>query len=65
MKILDEREKIMPRKVIHLFNGLKVCHLDKVARLVSEYISNTSEETEVVQQNLKANDVTNDGKSEF
>ncbi|PIK42834.1 hypothetical protein BSL78_20304 [Apostichopus japonicus] len=38
LKILDERELIMPDKLIILYEGLKVIHLNKVARLVLEYI---------------------------
>lgn len=38
LKILDEREIIMPDKLIILYEGLKVIHLNKVARLVLEYI---------------------------
>ncbi|KAJ8019384.1 hypothetical protein HOLleu_42064 [Holothuria leucospilota] len=45
MKILDEREMIMPRKMFGLYQGLKVCHLDKIARLVFEYIEKNSNET--------------------
>ncbi|KAJ8023757.1 Netrin receptor UNC5B-b [Holothuria leucospilota] len=45
MKILDEREKIMPQKMFGLYQGLKVCHLDKIARLVFEYIEKNSNET--------------------
>ncbi|KAJ8023723.1 Netrin receptor UNC5B-a [Holothuria leucospilota] len=46
MKILDEREKIMPQKMFGLYQGLKVCHLDKIARLVFEYIEKNSNETQ-------------------
>ncbi|KAJ8019381.1 Netrin receptor UNC5B-a [Holothuria leucospilota] len=46
MKILDEREKIMPQKMLGLYQGLKVCHLDKIARLVFEYIEKNSNETQ-------------------
>ncbi|KAJ8023737.1 UNC5C-like protein [Holothuria leucospilota] len=45
MKILDEREKIMPQKMRGLYLGLKVCHLDKIARLVFQYIEKNSNET--------------------
>lgn len=44
IKILDEREKIMPQKLIDLFQGLKACHLDKIARLVSEYIDDNTKQ---------------------
>ncbi|KAJ8023841.1 Serine/threonine-protein kinase MRCK alpha [Holothuria leucospilota] len=44
MKILDEREMIMPRKMFGLYQGLKLCHLDKIARLVFEYIDKNSNE---------------------
>ncbi|KAJ8023734.1 hypothetical protein HOLleu_36260 [Holothuria leucospilota] len=46
MEILDEREKIMPQKMFDLYQGLKVCHLDKIARLVFEYIEKNSNETQ-------------------
>ncbi|KAJ8023784.1 hypothetical protein HOLleu_36322 [Holothuria leucospilota] len=51
MKILDEREMIMPQKMFGLYQGLKVCHLDKIARLVFEYIEKNSNETQ--QENHK------------
>ncbi|XP_071849138.1 uncharacterized protein [Apostichopus japonicus] len=38
MKILDERELIMPDRMIRLYEGLKAIDFDKVARLVLEYI---------------------------
>ncbi|KAJ8023683.1 hypothetical protein HOLleu_36187 [Holothuria leucospilota] len=45
MKILDEREKIMPQKMSYLFHGLKYCHLDKIARIVLQYIEEHSGQT--------------------
>ncbi|KAJ8023918.1 hypothetical protein HOLleu_36492 [Holothuria leucospilota] len=51
MKILDEREKIMPQKMFGLYQGLKVCHLNKIARRVFEYIERNSNETQ--QENHK------------
>lgn len=38
MKILDERELIMPNKMIGLYEGLKASHLNKIARNVLNYI---------------------------
>ncbi|KAJ8050541.1 NLR family CARD domain-containing protein 4 [Holothuria leucospilota] len=51
MKILDQREKIMPQKMFGLYRGLKVCHLDKIARSVFEYIAKNSNETHQEKQN--------------
>ncbi|KAJ8023730.1 hypothetical protein HOLleu_36252 [Holothuria leucospilota] len=45
MKILDERENIMPQKMGGLYQGLKVCQLDKIVRLVFQYIEKNSNET--------------------
>ncbi|PIK35992.1 hypothetical protein BSL78_27177 [Apostichopus japonicus] len=45
MKILDERELIMPDRMIGMYEGLKAIHLNKVARLVLEYIGKKSRET--------------------
>ncbi|PIK49276.1 hypothetical protein BSL78_13841 [Apostichopus japonicus] len=43
MKILDERELIMPDRMIRLYEGLKAIDFDKVARLVLEYIDTSQE----------------------
>ncbi|PIK58308.1 hypothetical protein BSL78_04814 [Apostichopus japonicus] len=43
MKILDERELIMPDRMIGMYNGLKDIHFNKVARLVLEYIGTSQE----------------------
>ncbi|XP_071849580.1 uncharacterized protein [Apostichopus japonicus] len=43
MKILDERELIMPDRMIGMYEGLKAIHFDKVARLVLEYIGTSQE----------------------
>ncbi|XP_071850200.1 uncharacterized protein [Apostichopus japonicus] len=43
MKILDERELIMPNRMIGMYNGLKAIHFNKVARLVLEYIGTSQE----------------------
>ncbi|XP_071813670.1 uncharacterized protein [Apostichopus japonicus] len=43
MKILDERELIMPDRMIGMYEGLKAIHFDKVARLVLEYIDTSQE----------------------
>ncbi|PIK58302.1 hypothetical protein BSL78_04808 [Apostichopus japonicus] len=43
MKILDERELIMPDRMIRLYEGLKAIDFDKVARLVLEYIHTLQE----------------------
>ncbi|PIK57137.1 putative NACHT, LRR and PYD domains-containing protein 10-like [Apostichopus japonicus] len=43
MKILDERELIMPERMIRLYEGLKAIHFNKVARLVLEYIDTSQE----------------------
>ncbi|PIK41543.1 hypothetical protein BSL78_21607, partial [Apostichopus japonicus] len=56
MKILDERELIMPNRMIRLHEGLKGIHFNKVARLVQEYI-NTSQE-----KNGKENEGEKDDK---
>ncbi|PIK49272.1 hypothetical protein BSL78_13837 [Apostichopus japonicus] len=45
MKILDERELIMPERMIGMYEGLKAIHFNKVARLVLEYIGKISRET--------------------
>ncbi|PIK46640.1 hypothetical protein BSL78_16505 [Apostichopus japonicus] len=45
MKILDERELIMPDRMIGMYQGLKAIHFNKVARLVLEYIGKISKET--------------------
>ncbi|PIK49534.1 hypothetical protein BSL78_13594 [Apostichopus japonicus] len=49
MKILDERELIMPKRMIRLYEGLKAIHFNKVARLVLEYID-TSQEKNVKEE---------------
>ncbi|XP_071849793.1 uncharacterized protein [Apostichopus japonicus] len=46
MKILDERELIMPDRMIGMFQGLKAIHFNKVARLVLEYIDTSQEKNE-------------------
>ncbi|KAJ8023661.1 Netrin receptor UNC5B-b [Holothuria leucospilota] len=51
--ILDQREKIMPQKMIDLFQGLKACHLDKIARKVSEYIDKYAEHSRQESQRTK------------
>ncbi|PIK45445.1 hypothetical protein BSL78_17677 [Apostichopus japonicus] len=56
MKILDERELIMPEKMIRLYEGLKAIHFDKVARLVLEYIDTSQE------KNVKEKEGEKDGK---
>ncbi|PIK60579.1 hypothetical protein BSL78_02515 [Apostichopus japonicus] len=38
MKILDDRELIMPDRMIGMYEGLKATDFDEVARLVLEYI---------------------------
>ncbi|XP_071813576.1 uncharacterized protein [Apostichopus japonicus] len=43
MKILDERELIMPDRMIGMYEGLKSIHFNKVARLVLEYIDMSQE----------------------
>ncbi|PIK60306.1 hypothetical protein BSL78_02802 [Apostichopus japonicus] len=43
MKILDERELIMPDRMIGMYEGLKAIHFNKVARLVLEYIGSSQE----------------------
>ncbi|XP_071848957.1 uncharacterized protein [Apostichopus japonicus] len=43
MKILDERELLMPDRMIGMYEGLKAIHLNKVARLVLEYIGTSHE----------------------
>ncbi|PIK48050.1 hypothetical protein BSL78_15085 [Apostichopus japonicus] len=43
IKILDERELIMPDRMIGLYEGLKAIHFNKVARLVLEYIDTSQE----------------------
>ncbi|PIK52558.1 putative kinesin-like protein, partial [Apostichopus japonicus] len=43
MKILDERELIMPDRMIGLYEGLKAIHFNKVARLVLAYIDTLQE----------------------
>ncbi|XP_071848335.1 uncharacterized protein [Apostichopus japonicus] len=43
MKILDERELIMPDRMIGMYQGLKAIHFNKVARLVLEYIGTSQE----------------------
>ncbi|XP_071822148.1 uncharacterized protein [Apostichopus japonicus] len=43
MKILDERELIMPDRMIGLYEGLKAIHYNKLARLVLEYIDTSQE----------------------
>ncbi|XP_071822151.1 uncharacterized protein [Apostichopus japonicus] len=43
MKILDERELIMPHRMIGLYEGLKAIHYNKLARLVLEYIDTSQE----------------------
>ncbi|XP_071848218.1 uncharacterized protein [Apostichopus japonicus] len=43
MKILDERELIMPDRMIGMYEGLKAIHFNKVARLVLEYIGISQE----------------------
>ncbi|XP_071822089.1 uncharacterized protein [Apostichopus japonicus] len=43
MKILDERELIMPDRMIRLYEGLKAINFNKVARLVLEYIDTSHE----------------------
>ncbi|XP_071814626.1 uncharacterized protein [Apostichopus japonicus] len=43
MKILDERELIMPDRMIGMYEGLKAIHFNKVARLVLEYIDTSQE----------------------
>lgn len=53
VKILDEREVIMPDKMIRMYEGLKAIRLNKVARLVLEYIdtpqAKKEREIEIVQ----------------
>ena len=44
MKILDERELIMPDKLIGLYEGLKASHLNKIGRHVLEYIDASKKE---------------------
>ncbi|XP_071849587.1 uncharacterized protein [Apostichopus japonicus] len=44
LKILDERELIMPDRMIGMYEGLKAIHFNKVARLVLECIDDTSQE---------------------
>ncbi|XP_071814611.1 uncharacterized protein [Apostichopus japonicus] len=43
MKILDERELIMPNRMIGMYEGLKAIYFNKVARLVLEYIDTSQE----------------------
>ncbi|XP_071849579.1 uncharacterized protein [Apostichopus japonicus] len=43
IKILDERELIMPDRMIGMYEGLKAIHFNKVARLVLEYIDTSQE----------------------
>ncbi|XP_071852782.1 uncharacterized protein [Apostichopus japonicus] len=43
MKILDERELIMPERMIGMYEGLKAIHFNKVARLVLDYIDTSHE----------------------
>ncbi|XP_071848887.1 uncharacterized protein [Apostichopus japonicus] len=43
MKILDERELIMPDRMIGMYEGLKAIDFDKVVRLVLEYIGTLQE----------------------
>ncbi|PIK39045.1 hypothetical protein BSL78_24113 [Apostichopus japonicus] len=43
LKILDERELIMPDRMIGMYEGLKAIHFNKVARLVLEYIGTSHE----------------------
>lgn len=59
MKILDEREKIMPQKMSYLFHGLKYCHLEKIARIVLQYIEEHSGQT------LDEKNHTSDTKTEY
>ncbi|KAJ8023847.1 Netrin receptor UNC5B-b [Holothuria leucospilota] len=53
MKTLKERSVIDTQKMIHFFEGLKACHLDETAKLVSEYISKISKLTQEEQQHDK------------
>ncbi|PIK60546.1 hypothetical protein BSL78_02482 [Apostichopus japonicus] len=46
MKILDERELIMPDRMIGMYEGLKAIHFNKVARLVLEYTNKAQEKNE-------------------
>ncbi|XP_071852535.1 uncharacterized protein [Apostichopus japonicus] len=55
MKILDERELIMPKRMIRLYEGLKAIHFNKVARLVLEYID-TSQEKNVKEEEGEEDD---------
>ncbi|XP_071848885.1 uncharacterized protein [Apostichopus japonicus] len=43
MKILDDRELIMPDRMIGMYEGLKATDFDEVARLVLEYIGTLQE----------------------
>ncbi|XP_071849141.1 uncharacterized protein [Apostichopus japonicus] len=56
MKILDERELIMPERMIGMYEGLKAIHFNKVARLVLEYIGTSQE------KNRKENEGEKDDK---
>ncbi|XP_071822145.1 uncharacterized protein [Apostichopus japonicus] len=56
MKILDERELIMPDRMIGLYEGLKAIHFNKLARLVLEYIDMSHE------KNGKENEEEKDDK---
>ncbi|PIK47515.1 hypothetical protein BSL78_15603 [Apostichopus japonicus] len=55
MKILDERELIMPDRMIGLYEGLKAIHYNKLARLVLEYID-TSQEKDGKENEGEKND---------
>ncbi|XP_071815175.1 uncharacterized protein [Apostichopus japonicus] len=43
MKILDERELIMPDRMIGMYEGLKAIHFNKLATLVLKYIDTSQE----------------------
>ncbi|KAJ8023860.1 Netrin receptor UNC5B-b [Holothuria leucospilota] len=53
MKTLEKRSLVDSQKMIHFFEGLKACHLDEMAKLVSEYISKISKVTEEEQKHDK------------
>lgn len=44
VKILNEREIIMPNKVFGLYQGLKASHLDKIEHHVLQYIDESQKE---------------------
>ena len=55
MTILDERELIMPKKMIDLYEGLKGSKLDKVARKIMEYTRTITKIDEQAAQEVSDN----------